>query len=217
MKTPSVSIIIPIYNQEKWVGRCLRSLINQTMDRDQYEIIVVNDGSTDRTDYALKLFEDEIILINNKENKGLPASLNIGIKKSRANHIVRVDADDYVNENFIFLLNEFLLLNNYMDAVSCDYFLIDDQENVLARKDCIKNPLGCGIMFKATHLFEIGLYDEDFQLWEEKELRHRFEKKYQIHRLELPLYRYRRHNNNITNNKESDILHTQKLKNKHGI
>ena len=217
MNTPSVSIIIPVYNQEKWVGRCLRSLINQTMDRDQYEIIVVNDGSTDRTGYALKLFEDEIILINNKENKGLPASLNIGIKESRANHIVRVDADDYVNEFFLFLLHEFLLLNNYMDAVSCDYFLIDDQENILERKDCIKDPVGCGIMFKSAHLFEIGLYDEDFQLWEEKELRHLFEKKYQIHRLELPLYRYRRHNNNITNNKESDILHTQKLKNKHGI
>jgi hypothetical protein len=64
---------------------------------------------------------------------------------------------------------------------------------------------------------EIGLYDEEFQLHEERELRHRFEKKYKIHRLELPLYRYRRHENNITNDHESLVCHDKKMKDKHGI
>ena len=81
----------------------------------------------------------------------------------------------------------------------------------------MENPIGCGIIFATSHLIEIGLYDENFQLHEERELRHRFEKKYQVHRLELPLYRYRRHENNITNDNVAHKQHTQKLKDKHGI
>lgn len=215
MKQPLVSVIIPVYNQEKWIGRCLRSLLNQSMKRDDFEIIVINDGSKDRTDFALDLFKDEIILIKNGKNQGLPAALNKGIKISRANYIVRVDADDYVNNSYLFLLYEFLEQNKYMDAVACDYLIVDDNEEVIVRKNCLDHPIGCGIMFKSCHLFEIGLYDEDFQLYEERELRYRFEKNYQIHRLELPLYRYRRHENNITNNDEAHESHEKKLKEKH--
>lgn len=104
-----------------------------------------------------------------------------------------------------------------MDAVACDYLTVNDQEETIDRKNCIQEPIGCGIMFKSSHLFEIGLYDEEFQLHEDKELRQRFEKIYKIHRLELPLYRYRRHENNITNDHEALDHHDKKLKAKHGI
>ncbi|MBL52210.1 MAG: glycosyl transferase [Candidatus Marinimicrobia bacterium] len=214
--SPLVSVIIPIYNQEKWIGRCLRSLMNQSMSRDKYELIVIDDGSNDKSSYALELFKDEIKLIKLSKNKGLPAALNFGIRSAAGKYIVRVDSDDYVNENFLFLLYEFLEQNKYMDAVACDYLLINNKEEVIERKDCMEYPIGCGIMFKSNHLFEIGLYDEEFQLNEEKELRHRFEKKYQINRLELPLYRYRRHQNNITNDHEKLRDHDQKLQKKHG-
>ena len=217
MKTPLVSVIIPVYNQEKWIGRCLRSLLNQSMNRNEYELIVVDDGSEDRTNYALELFKDEITIKKIENNLGLPVALNMGIKVSKANYIVRVDSDDFVNEHFLYLLNEFLEQNKYMDAVACDYLLVDDKEEVIDRKNCNKDPIGCGIMFKSSHLFEIGLYDEEFQLSEEKELRHRFEKKYKIHRLELPLYRYRRHERNITNDQKASDYHDKKLKQKHGL
>jgi len=217
IKVPLISVIVPVFNQEKWIGRCLRSLLNQKIDRSDYEIIVVDDGSDDRTDYGLNLFIDEIVLIKNEINLGLPASLNRAIKMSRANHIVRVDSDDYVNEHFLPLLNNFMEQNKYMDAVACDYFLVDDDEEIIARKNCLTDPIGCGIIFKSSHLFDIGLYDEEFKLWEEKELRYRFEQKYQIHRLELPLYRYRRHQKNITNDEKSDIYYTKKLNNKHKL
>jgi len=217
MKTPLVSVIIPVYNQERWIGRCLRSLMNQSMKREEYELIIIDDGSNDRSGYAFKLFKEEIELIELTDNKGLPSALNKGIKSSKGKYIVRVDSDDYVNENFIFLLYEFLEQNKYMDAVACDYLLVNEEEVVIKRGNCIENPIGCGIMFETSHLFEIGLYDENFQLHEERELRHRFEKKYKIHRLELPLYRYRRHENNITNNNEALEHHEQKLKSKHGI
>lgn len=217
MNIPLISVIIPIFNQEKWIGRCLRSLLKQTMDRTGYEIIVIDDGSKDRSDYFLELFMDEILLIKNEKNLGLPSALNKGIKRSKANYIIRVDGDDYVNEHFLFLLYEFIEQNNYMDAVACDYLIINDKEEVLERKNCMAEPIGCGIIFKTSHLLEIGLYDEEFLLHEERELRHRFEKKYKIHRLELPLYRYRRHENNITNDKQSLKEHEHKLNKKHGL
>ena len=134
IKVPLISVIVPVFNQEKWIGRCLRSLLNQKMDLSDYEIIVVDDGSDDRTDYGLNLFIDEIVLIKNEKNLGLPASLNRGIKMSRANHIVRVDSDDYVNEHFLPLLNNFMEQNKYMDAIACDYFLVDDEGNYSQKK-----------------------------------------------------------------------------------
>ena len=104
-----------------------------------------------------------------------------------------------------------------MDAIACDYFLVNDEEEIIERKNCMDNPIGCGIMFKSNQLLEIGLYDENFLLYEERDLRYRFEKKYKIHRLELPLYRYRRHSNNITNNLKNHEIHEKKLKLKHGM
>jgi len=91
------------------------------------------------------------------------------------------------------------------DAVACDYLLLDDNEEVLDRKSCKDEPIGCGIMFRREQMNEIGLYDEEFLYQEDKEFRLRFEKKYTIKSLELPMYRYRRHDKNITNNtKEMD-------------
>lgn len=215
MNLPAISVIIPVFNQEKWIGRCLRSLLNQSMTRDQYELILINDGSVDRSDYALELFKEEIILINNDTNKGLPHSLNLGIKASKSEFIVRVDSDDYVNEHFLLILFESLFWNKYIDAISCDYLLVNDKEELIDRKNCLENPIGCGIMFRSQQLLEIGLYDEEFKLNEEKDLRKRFEKKYQIHRMEIPLYRYRRHQTNITNDLEALDYHNKKLTKKH--
>ena len=159
MIQPLISVIIPIHNQEKWIGRCLRSILNQSIDREKFEIIVINDGSTDKSQYALELFKDEIILIDNDSNIGLPASLNKGIKSSRSKYVVRIDGDDYVNHDFLYFLSNFIEQNKYMDAVSCDYYLVNDKEETLERMNCEKSPIGCGIIFQTKHLLEIGLYD----------------------------------------------------------
>jgi len=221
IKQPKVSVIVAAFNQEKYIGRCLRSLLHQSLPHSEYEIIVVDDGSTDSTSYAISLFVDPfnspVKVISNPVNMGLPSALNTGIKAAKGDYIVRVDSDDFVNADFIKLLMMFLEENKHMDAVACDYFLVDDDENIRSRASCVEKPIACGIMFKKEHLFEIGLYDEDFICQEEREIRLRFEKKYSINHLELPLYRYRRHDNNITNDiKKMDRLHA-KLIQKHGI
>jgi len=214
-----VSVIVAAYNQERFIGRCLRSLLHQTIPQINYEIIVINDGSSDKTAFALELFcdpEDSIVrVITNKTNIGLPGSLNKGIKLAKAPYIVRVDADDFVNTNFINFLNVYLESNIDIDAVACDYLLVNDKEAIIEQINCINDPIACGIMFRKHQLFEIGLYDEDFRYHEERELRIRFEKKYSIQRLAVPLYRYRRHENNITNNNNEMKSYLKELKLKH--
>ena len=217
-----VSVIVAAHNQEAYIGRCLRSLLKQSFPHDQYEIIVINDGSTDKTNYALDLFHtpfasDPVRIIENDVNLGLPASLNKGISESNSDLVVRVDADDYVNENFINFLYHFLNFNDYADAVACDYFFVDNYENIIQRVNCIQNPIGCGVMFRKSRLYDIGLYDETFKSHEDWDLRIRFEKKYKIQRLEMPLYRYRRHENNMTNNVESMDYYLKKLNSKYAV
>ncbi len=213
---PIVSILVAAHNEEKYIGRCIRSLLNQTMSWNKYEIIVVNDGSTDRTRYALEVFGDAVRVINSEIREGLPASLNKAIHAARGKFIIRLDADDYVNTEYLNILELFLRHNPYMDAVACDYLLVDEKENVVGRRNCLESPIGCGIMFRIEHLLAIGLYDSQFLLHEDKDLRIRFLKKYKIHRLELPLYRYRRHDDNMTLNvKDMDQYH-QFLIDKHG-
>jgi len=210
-----ISVIIPVYNHEKYIARCLRSITNQSLNKNDYEIIVVDDGSTDKTPKAIKPFLREIKLIKNKKNKGLPNALNQGIKKSRSKYIVRLDADDYVNQEFLKFLYFYIQNNEKMHAVACDYYLVDDSERVISKQNCQKKPIACGIIFKTQNLIDLGLYDEEFLLYEDIDLRKRFKTKFNIHRIPIPLYRYRRHENNITNNKFNQKKFMKKFKKKY--
>ena len=211
MESKIISVVIPVYNQEKYIERCLRSVLNQNIDHDLYDIVVVNDGSTDNSLKILKKYSDKINLINCEKNIGLPGALNKGIQSCKTKYVIRVDSDDYVNNNFLNFLFSFISLNE-VDAVACDYFLVDEDENVIDRKNCDTDPIGCGIMFKYDHLINLGLYNERFLINEEIEFRNRFIKNYKIKRLEVPLYRYRQHDKNITKDKKKkkydDLLKT---------
>ena len=185
--TPIISVIIPTFNQAKFLGRCLRSILDQNVDKNEYEIIVINDGSKDQTSKVIKIYEKEVITIENKKNKGLPYSINRGIKKAKGRFVVRLDSDDYVNTNFLYILKIFLIENTSIDAVICDYFIVNDQEEILSRRNSAKDPIGCGIMFRLEQLINLGLYDENFLVHEDKDLRLRFNEKYEV--LEF-LYRF---------------------------
>ena len=214
---PIISVIVPVYNQEKYIGRCLRSLLDQSLPRSSYEIIIINDGSTDKTTYALDLFKEEITHLYNKKNKGLAFSVNKGILNARGRYLIRVDSDDYVNKEFLKILSFYLMENPSMDAICCDYLLVDDQEKVHGRKNGIDNPIACGIMFRIEQIIELGLYDTSFLVHEETDLRHRFLQKYTMAHVPLPLYRYRKHLNNTTNNPKLMKKHLKKFKRKHKI
>jgi glycosyltransferase involved in cell wall biosynthesis len=210
-----ISVIIPVNNREEYIARAIRSLLNQNFERKLFQIIVINDASKDKTGFILDLFKDDIEIITNKKKMGLAKSINLAIKKSKTPYVIRVDSDDYVNENFLKILFLFLENNKEYDAVSCDYIKVDENENVLSTEDCFKKPIACGILFKTDQLLKLGLYDENFSLHEERDLRLRFLKKYKLLQVKLPLYRYRMHKNNITNDKVKFNKELKKLKKKY--
>lgn len=195
-----ISVIVPVYNSEKYLSRCIRSLMNQTLPKEKYEILVIDDGSTDNSRRIIESYAEYITVITLDKNVGLPVALNLGIKKSKSRFIVRVDSDDYVNKYFLESLFSYFSYSPPHDAVSCDYLFVNDNEEVISRADSSKDPIACGIMFQRDHLVGLGLYNEDFKFLEDEEMRARFLNTYTIDRIPLPLYRYRRHSDNMTNN-----------------
>ncbi len=196
-----ISVILPVFNAEKYISRCLRSLKNQSISNKLFEIIIIDDCSNYKSLNEIKKQKTaQIKVIKNKENLGLPKSLNIGIKAAKGSFVVRVDADDWVQEDFLNIMSTFLYINKNLDAVACDYTICDNKENTVILKNCLKKPVGCAIMFRMQHLLDIGLYNESFNFAEEEELRKKFLKKFSITRIPLSLYRYRKHTNNRSNN-----------------
>lgn len=94
-----VSIIVPMFNSEKFILRCIDSLINQTYKN--IEIIVIDDGSTDNSVKELSKYKDERLKVYVKENKGVSSARNYGIKKSNGDYLLFVDSDDYIEDSMI--------------------------------------------------------------------------------------------------------------------
>lgn len=210
-----VSVIITCHNYGRYLSRAIRSAINQTFSKNDYEIIVVDDASTDETPKVVSSFSGFVKSVRLKENLGLAAARNEGIKRALGRYVVNLDADDYMDDNLIMIESLFLNFNAQWDAVSCDYYLVDENEDHIDRISGKDTPIACGMMFRTDRLFEIGLYDENFKMREEEDLRIRFAKNHIIKNIELPLYRYRKHDNNMTNNKKDMAKYKKILKSKH--
>ncbi len=109
-----VSIIVPVYNLEKYLVRCLDSLLNQDLNETEYEIICINDGSTDGSGELLADFQEKkpTISVYKQENKGVAAARNVGLKKAKGDYILFVDGDDSLYPNVLGTLYENALSNN---------------------------------------------------------------------------------------------------------
>ena len=95
------SFIVPVYNTEKFLKKCLDSLVNQTYK--DFEIIVVNDGSTDKSSNIISKYQKKYknVIVIDKENEGLSMARNRGVQKSSGKYIIFVDSDDYVSNKLL--------------------------------------------------------------------------------------------------------------------
>lgn len=210
-----ISVVIAAHNCEKYIGRALRSALDQSFSRKEYEIIVVDDGSTDKTKKILSEFKDMIRVITLKKNKGLSYARNYAIKKALGRFVVCLDADDYISRDLLNIEYLYFFHNKYVDAVSCDYCIVNDKEEIIEHRSSVDHPIACGIMFYKSKLEEIGLYDESFLVLEDLDLRKRYLEKFNIYNIPLRLYRYRDHDDNITKNKKHIKHYNAKLHKKH--
>ena len=192
-----ISVIVTNYNYEKWLRRCIRSLINQSFD--DYEIIIIDDCSTDNSRNILLEYQDidKIKLVFNKSNVGVGCSSTVGSKKATGKYIVRVDADDYVHNDFLKCLYLWASFNN-SHAVACDYQEVNFNEDVLNTKSQDKNPLACGILYRTDLLEYLSYWDEKLRINEDVDMIKRFKKEFKLEYINIPLYRYFKHGESMT-------------------
>jgi len=109
-----LSIIIPMYNAEDYIGICLDSLLKQDLSINTYEIIVVNDGSRDRSQGIVEQYQKKYsnIILYNQENSGIGAARNMGINLAKGKYIYFIDSDDYVATGVFKSLLDVLEANN---------------------------------------------------------------------------------------------------------
>jgi glycosyltransferase EpsH len=124
-----VSVIVPVYNTEKYLKNCIDSLLKQNFE--DYEIIVINDLSPGNAEEIIKSYNDKkIVYIKNKTNKGIGYNRNLGIKKAKGEYVCFIDSDDYVKEDFISKMYNYSKENN-LDLCVCDYVNVDEEGNKL--------------------------------------------------------------------------------------
>ena len=120
-----VSVIITCYNLEKYISRAINSCINQTLPENQYEIIVVDDCSTDSSWEVISQFKGIAKVARLEKNSGVSAASNKAIEMSSGKYVVRVDGDDFINKNFLHTMSEVLEWNDDIGFVYCDQIIVD--------------------------------------------------------------------------------------------
>lgn len=196
----TTSVVICNYNNEKYIGRAIRSCLKQTLPRDQYEIIVVDDASTDNSRDIIGGYQ--VVPIFLEQNGGVANASNVGIRRALGKYIIRVDSDDYINENTLLFLSEILNWNHDIGFVYSDHLRVDAEENIMERVKLDTLDLllrhGAGIMFRKSYLEAIGLYEKELRNAEDHNLIKKYIKNWDGYHLKIPLYRYRQHETNMT-------------------
>lgn len=165
-----LSVIVPVYNTEKYIEKCLDSLVNQTLK--EMEIIVINDGSTDHSKEIIEKYQKKYKQLRSYhlENKGVSYARNFGITKAQGKYITFLDSDDYIDEN----LYEQMLKQD-ADVIECDFIWEYERKKVydyrnqnihslLGMRAVVWNRLYRRELFEKHDLtFPYGLYYEDVE------------------------------------------------------
>jgi len=213
MEEYKISVVIPIYNAENYLDKCLTSIIHQSYNN--LEVILVDDGSTDS---SLKLCKewtkkDKRIKVFHQENAGVSAARNYGIKKCSGDYISFIDSDDYLELDMYEKMTNPLNKKKY-DVLVCNYYVESNSQTIL------------GITYKPTASWEVEMFDkgnvrgylwnklyardiligknfdENIHMMEDLIFNYQLDrdKKVQYKYIDFPLYHYIIHDNSTTNN-----------------
>lgn len=173
----TVSVIIPAYNQGHYLGECVQSVLNQTYP--DFEIIIVNDGSTDNTHQVAKSFTDPRIKYIYQENRGLSGARNTGIRNSIGTYITYLDSDDLFLPHKLELLTDKLIQNPELGFVAGQAILINEQGDELGQKFnnpppdnpsdlLLHNPFHVGsVLLDREWQEKVGFFDESLRSYED--------------------------------------------------
>ena len=226
MNNPEISVIMPVYNGEKYLIEAIDSILNQTYIN--FEFIILNDGSIDRTEEIILSYDDSrIVYVKNEENLQIVKTLNIGITLAKGKYIARMDADDISYPERLKKQYEFLEEHSNVSVLGTERVVINEWGKVQLSANIVPlTPKICewtilfysptihpSTMMRKEDILDIGgycakkevEYVEDLKLWVDL-----IEKGYKIMNLSEPLIKYRVHSTSTT----EKYQYTQ-FKNKH--
>lgn len=195
---PEISILITSYNYGPYIERAVHSALRQTLRRSEYEVIVVDDGSTDDTLERLKPFSRDVRL-HHQPNGGLPAACNRGIALCDGALIIRLDADDELEPTALEEFRAVFSSDPQIGLAHGDRWEVDGSGRTTLKRvnaDNIYDIIAPGIMFRKQCIVDAGLYRNVF--WEEHDLMIRLRRRCDAHHVARPLYRYYLHGQNMT-------------------
>lgn len=183
MSNPIVTVLMPVYNSEKYISNAIHSVLNQTFTN--FELLIINDGSTDATAQIIGRFTDSRIVVISQENTGIAKALNKGLSLARGKYIARFDADDICFENRLSEQVGFLNRNHDYVIVGSDAeYILESGEHLFSFK-CLGHTnneildllysycpfIHSSVMYRKDAVIEAGGYSvhahnfEDYLLW----------------------------------------------------
>lgn len=202
---PTISIILPVYNGERFLAQAIESCLQQSFIN--FELIIVNDCSTDN---SLKIAEKfatkdrRVRIIKNSENLKLPASLNIGHLQSEGKYVTWISDDNILNSKMLEVLLENITKTD-SDLIFSDCDIINECGIYKRTIELgpvsglpFGNSIGACFLYKSKVFENLGGYDEDLHTLEDYDFWLRASIKFKLHHLENSLCLYRIHKNNLT-------------------
>ena len=213
---PLVSVYITNHNYGSYLKKAIQSVLNQTLKN--FELIIIDDGSTDNSKKIINSYKknNKIIKIFQK-NRGLTVSNNLALRLAKGKYIMRLDADDWLDNNALEVMSNTLERSPDIGLVFPDYFEVDRTgkiTNLVRRHDFKKVKLhdqpahGACTLIRKDCLEKIGGYSEKYDRQDGYYLWIKFIQKYKVLNINLPLFFYRKHESSLSNNEEK-ILSTR--------
>ena len=218
---PKVSLYIPTYNYGRYLEKAVESVLEQNYDA--WELIIIDDGSTDNTQAILTKFEgNPKIGIYHQKNQGLTKANNKAIKLARGEYIMRLDADDYLDENALLVLANVLDSKPEVALVYPDYYVVSEDSELVRLERRSKayeedelldlpSHAACAMIRKSC-LIELGGYNEDIPRQDGYDLWLRLVQKYRVYNVNLPLFYYRRHGASMSSRMDNLLRTRQEIK-----
>jgi len=225
MESPKVTVLMSIYNGERYLCEAIDSILGQGFE--DFEFLIVNDGSSDRTDEILESYQDNRIkIINNDRNMGLTRSLNKGLEIARGKYIARMDADDISAPGRLEEEVKFLDKDSKTGLVGSWHEIIDENNRVIGtcqgavsdaeiKRELMETHPFChsSVMFKKECIDKIGPYREEFRFAQDYDLWLRISEKYKVANIPAFLCQWRVNLNSLTiQNKREQIQYAELAK-----
>lgn len=209
---PQVSVIMPVYNAERYLSDAVESILGQTFT--DFEFLIVNDGSKDRSPEILDRYakQDSRIRLWHRENSGYVSALNFMLQQARGELVARMDADDVCHLERLERQVEYFRKYTDVDVLGSSFMLVDsesrkigimslptshvDIEKKLAHGHCsMCHP---SVMYRRRAVLEAGCYDESYTTAEDLELWQRMINRFRFANISDPLISYRIHDKSVS-------------------